>query len=557
MIDFALYRLAFAPALVALVVLAFSLEGVPEPIPTGLAPAVFESTGAVPVARQIAEATPARQPGSDGDERAAEIVKKSFEEIPGGTVSEQTYDSSYAGDDVSLRNVILTLPGTSTRTIALIAARDSPAGPGAASSAAATGVLVELAQALSATDHEKTVVLVSTDGGADGASGTRAFLDDYPHRDSIEAALVVSQPGATDREQPYLVTSSAGASSGSVQLGETAARDIEAAVKQRPDREGVFNQLSRLAFPDGLGEQAVLIDGGVDAVAVSSAGERPIPASRDTEDDVSPDSIAEFGRATLATVLALDASSAEPSHGPDSYVRIGSNLVPGGSLALLALTLLLPAGVAAVDALARASRNALGVTPSLLWAAAIAAPPLAALVFFYLLALVGLIPRPAFPFDPASFDLGFSEALVFVVLFALVAGGYVFLGLLRPSARTSPEARATATGLVLFSAALLAWFLNPFLALFVVLLAHCWIPVLRFRTGPAVTAAIVVVAALPVVAAALTAAGAIGAGIWDVALMIAGGQVGAFTCIALVLSGSGALGLILGSAGIPQTGDED
>jgi hypothetical protein len=301
----------------------------------------------------------------------------------------------------------------------------------------------------------------------------------------------------------------------------------------------------------------VLIDGGVDALTVSSAGERPIPASRDTDENVSPDSIAEFGRATLATVLALDANSAEPSHGPDSYVRIGSNLVPGGSLALLALMLLLPAGVAAVDALARASRNALGVAPSLLWAAAIAAPPLAALVALYLFALVGLIPRPAFPFDPASFDLGFSEVLVFVVLFGLVAGGYAFLGLLRPSARTSPEARATATGLVLFVAALLAWFVNPFLALFGILLAHCWIPVLRFRTGPAVTAAIVVVAALPVVAAALTAADAIGAGIWDVTLMIAGGQVGAFTCVALVLSGSGALGLILGSAGNPQNGNED
>jgi hypothetical protein len=555
MIDFGLYRLAFAPALVAVIVLAFSLEGVPEPIPSGLAPAVFENTGAVPVARQIAEKAPSREPGSDGDARAAELIKESFDEIPGGAVSEQTYDSTYNGDDVSLRNVILTLPGTSPRTIALVAARDSASGPGAASSAAASGVLVELAQALSATDHEKTIVLVSTDGGADGASGVRTFLDDYPHKDLIEAALVVSQPGATDREQPYLVTSSAGSSSAGVQLTETAARDIGAAAKERPSREGAFTQLSRLAFPDGLGEQAVLIDGGLDAVAVTSAGERPIPASRDTEADVSQDSIAEFGRATLATVLALDASSAEPSHGPDTYVRIGSNLVPGSSLALLALTLLLPAGVAAVDALARASRNALGVAPSLLWAAALAAPPLAALVALYLFALVGLIPRPSFPFDPATFDLGLTELLALIVLAAIAGGGYVFLGLLRPSKRTSPEARAAATGLVLFVAWVLAWIVNPFLALFGVLLAHCWVPVLRFRAGRAMTAAIVLVASLPVIAAALSSAGAIGAGIWDVTLMIAGGQVSAFECVALILSASAALGLILGSVGKPQIGD--
>jgi hypothetical protein len=553
MIDFNLYRVAFAPALVAVIVLAFSLEGVPEPIPSGLAPAVFESTGAVPIARQIAKDTPDRRPGSDGDEQAAEVVRKSFEDLSGGTVSEQTYDSSYAGDDVSLRNVLLTLPGTSPSTIAVVAARDSAIQPGAVSSAAATGVLIELARALSATDHTETIVLVSTDGGADGASGARTFLDDYADRDSIEATLVISQPGAADRSQPYLVTSSAGDSSAPIQLAETAARDIETAVGKGPDRQGAFTQLARLAFPDGLGEQAVLIDGGMDAVAISSAGENPLPASRDGEDDVSSDSISEFGRAALSTVLALDASSQQLDHGPDSYVRIGNNLVPGSSLALLALALLLPAGVAAIDALTRAARNGLSVVGSLIWVAAIAAPPLAALVFLYLLALVGLIPRPAFPFDPALFDLGRSETLAIAVLLGLAGAGYWFLGLLRPRRRTTPEARTASAGLVIFVAALLAWLVNPFLALFAVLLAHCWIPVARFATGPGAAAAIVAVATVPLVAAALTSAGAIGLGVWDIVVMIAGGQIGPFTCVALILGGAGTLGLILGSIRSPQT----
>ena len=72
--------------------------------------------------------------------------RERFEEIVSGTVAEQTVDASVDGEDVELRNVLLTLPGTTDRAIVVIAGRDSRGrAPGRASSAAATGVLLELA----------------------------------------------------------------------------------------------------------------------------------------------------------------------------------------------------------------------------------------------------------------------------------------------------------------------------------------------------------------------------------------------------------------------------
>ncbi len=90
--------------------------------------------------------------------------------------------TSFEGEDVELRNLILTLPGESARSVVVLAARDSASGPGAASSAAATATLLELVDKLRTSSHTKTLVFVSTDGGSDGAAGAREFAERYPER---------------------------------------------------------------------------------------------------------------------------------------------------------------------------------------------------------------------------------------------------------------------------------------------------------------------------------------------------------------------------------------
>ena len=75
------------------------------------------------------------------------------------------------------------------------------------------------------------------------------------------------------------------------------------------------------------------------------------PVSAIDEDRLGP-----LGRATLRTLTALDRGP-RPEHGPRSYLTVVNQVVAGWLLSLLAIALLFPALVAAVDAFARARRQ--------------------------------------------------------------------------------------------------------------------------------------------------------------------------------------------------------
>src|SRR3954451_5266885 len=108
MIDFRLYRLAFLPALVAVIAVMFSLEGAPDPFEPAGPPGTFDGGTASAAARLIATKMPDRQPGSAGASAAAALVSRRFDAVPAGAVSEQQYGADYDGHDVTLRNVVLT-----------------------------------------------------------------------------------------------------------------------------------------------------------------------------------------------------------------------------------------------------------------------------------------------------------------------------------------------------------------------------------------------------------------------------------------------------------------
>ena len=355
MINHRLYRAAFAPALATVVVLLFSLQGRPAPLPTVVAPAEFDQQAAARLDRQIVDSAPVRTPGSEGDAAIADLVAKRFGSVREGQVAEQQFDHSFDGEDVELRNLILTLPGESARSVVVLAARDSAIGPGAASSAAATATLLELVDKLRTSRHTKTLVFVSTDGGSDGAAGAREFAERYPDRDLIDGAVVLWQPGSATPREPSLLDASAGSQSPSAQLVRTAERALTEQAGREPQLQGLFGELARLALPSGLSEQAVLIDHGIDAIGLSSAGEAPLPPADDQPDDLSAGTLGDLGRAALLLVATLDAAAEPPEHGPATYLNLAGNLVPGWALGLLALTLLLP------PALTSAGRRRAGV----------------------------------------------------------------------------------------------------------------------------------------------------------------------------------------------------
>ncbi len=549
MIDFRVYRAGFLPALVAIIVLLFSLQVPPPALDPVVAPAEFDQEGAARIARQIVEQAPARTPGSAGDAQVAEMVEKRFRAIDDAQVAEQRFTGSFDGQDVSLRNLILTLPGTSSRSVVVLASRDSASGPGAASSAAATATLLELARELKNSSHTKTLILVSTDGGSEGALGAREFAAHFPQRDLIDGAIVLWQPGAANRRQPSLLETSDGPQSASSGLARTAERALIDQAATRPQDEGIFSELAQLALPSGLDEGAVLIPRGIDAIGLSSAGERPLPLADDQLEDLSASTLGDFGRTALLLTATLDAAPAPPEHGPGAYVTLSGSLVPGWALALLALTLLLPAALASVDGLARALRRQQRIGWALWWSASRGLPPLAGLLLLYLFGAIGIVVRPAFPFDPSRFGTGPGEIVVITVLCLVVLGAYYAIRAWRVPSGLRTDAAVPALGLTSAAAALLAWLVNPLLALLLVPAAHLWLLDAR-RRSPLPWPAMLGCGALslaPLAAAIGDLVGRLelGAGApWQLLLMVGDGQIGFGVVLAVSLLVGSVIGLV-------------
>lgn len=340
---------------------------------------------------------------------------------------------------------------------------------------------------------------------------------------------MISQPGAAAPRQPYVVASATSERSPPVQLQRTADLAVETQVGTPPRAPSAFAELARLAFPSGLGPQAPLIADGVDAVAISSAGEAPLEPSSDQVDDLSAQTLDGFGRAVQSSIGAADAA-AGLDRGPTAYVGVADNLVPGWSLALLALALILPAAVAAIDGCARAARRSQPIGAAITWAAARALPLLGGLAILYGLAVVGLIPRPDYPFDPRSEPVG-ARAIVALSLIAIAAAASALVGhRLRTGAAAATESAPVALGAIAAAGCLAIWLANPYLGLLVAPAAHVWLLAERGGVaGFAASAVAAIVAMLPGLLALGSVAGALELGAdapWTYALMIADGQIG-------------------------------
>ena len=205
MINLRLYRYALLAVPLVAVIAMFSLQGVPRDLSAGIPPDAFDPASAVPLAKELATAAPYPTPGSAADAKLGDQVKSHFTAIDGAAVSEQSFDGSFRGHDVQLRNLIATLPGDSNRQIALIAPRDVAEGSGATTSIASTAALIEIAESFSGAAHNKTLVFVSTDGSSIGALGAKRFLSDYSDSSLVDAAIVLSQPALANPTAPLVI----------------------------------------------------------------------------------------------------------------------------------------------------------------------------------------------------------------------------------------------------------------------------------------------------------------------------------------------------------------
>jgi hypothetical protein len=549
-----IYRAAFVPALLAVVLTMFSFQSRPGALEQGLpADVLFDGDQAAELATRIAAQEPDRRAGSAGDRATAQLVADTFATrgFAGGGGSRPVVQR-FTSDGKRLVNVVGRRAGSSRRQIVIVAARDAASVPDAPGSASDTAALMQIARVYQGRPSEKTLVLASVDGSHVGQAGARELIDVLPEPDLVDAVVVVSDLGARGGGPPVQAWSNDSTRAG-IALQRTVVESIRSELGGAAGGgSSTFGQLARLSFPIGIGAQGVLLDSGYDAVRISGSGELP-PGGSGPPEAIDPDRLGGLGRATLRTLTAVD-EGPRPEHGPKSYLQAVSQVLPGWVLSLLAGALLLPVLVASVDAFARARRRHLDVLRWFRWLGAWVAPFLAALAVAQVLALLGATPSPpAAPVPPD--DLPLDGPALGVLAGVAVAMVLAFLLARWLAARPDPELGETpdlgagvALGLTVAAGSILLWLVDPYAGLLAVPAAHLWMLLALTRPLPdrRVRAALIVVGILPALLVAIYFMFALSvdplSGLWYLLMLVTGQSVSILTsliaCVMLAALGA-------------------
>ncbi|HEY4096492.1 MAG TPA: hypothetical protein VGM33_13320, partial [Baekduia sp.] len=125
MLDPRIYRVAFVPVLLALLVAAFSLQDRPRAIGTTLNPEAFDGFRAQQTLDDLAKRYPDRRPGSDADTRlAGEVAAQLRKSVP-GTVEEHHFEGDTIDGERDLIDVVATRPGIPGPGLVVVAHRDA------------------------------------------------------------------------------------------------------------------------------------------------------------------------------------------------------------------------------------------------------------------------------------------------------------------------------------------------------------------------------------------------------------------------------------------------
>jgi hypothetical protein len=555
-LDPRLYRAALAPILFALILAAFSLEDLPRPLRSTLAPDAFQAQRAFRDLNEMVRAYPNRRPGDASDEALAQRVAKELRDagLPGGprpfTVRMARLKGETIDGERQLTNVIARRAGIAAPQIVVVAHRDA-ARRGSAAELSGTAALVELGRVLAAANVRRTVTLVSTSGGSGGAAGARAIADQLGGG-PVDAVLVLGDLASRRVHKPLVVSYSNAGGMAPVRLTRTVQDAVAAGAADDAGGPRAVTQWARLALPLTISEQGELGRSGLPAVLLSANGERTPAAGA----KVTQASMQRFGRAALRAVQALD-SGPDIGGGPTRTLITQRKVLPEWSVRLLVAALLLAPVLAAVDGFARLRRRHEPVARGLVWVLASALPFVLALAFAVVLGATGLlVATPPAPVPPGAIPVNgvalLSVALIFVLGWIVVRPVVVRLARV-PGAPQAPAA-AGALLLVLAAIAVVMWLVNPYAAALLVPALHAWLlivaPGVRLRRGASI--GLLVIGLLPLLALVLADARSLGMGpldtAWMAMLLVAGGHVGFGTWLlwSLVLAvaiGVGAIAL--------------
>ena len=529
MLDLRVYRAAFVPLLIAILVAAFSLESLPRAIGTSLAPDAFDGPAAFAKLGQLTAAFEERRPGGTDDDALAERVAQELAVLGSGTVARSRTTAQTIDGEQELETVSATRPGRPGPGLVVVAHRDA-AGPSAEAELSGTAALLELARVASTGSLERSITFVSTSGGSGGAAGARAVIEKLPT--PVDAVLVLGDVASRALTKPWVVGWSDGGGVAPLRLQRTVQAAVRAETGQNPGAARAGAQWTRLAFPMTLGEQGVFLEAGIPAVLLSASGERPPAAGA----AVSEQRLGVFGRSALRAIFALDTGPTIAA-GPEHRLVTLRKVLPGWAVLLLVGAALLPVWIATLDGFARARRRKQPVGVGLRWVLSAALPFLGVGLLAALLGLVGLIPaRPPGSVPAGAVPAGSTAVAVLGALALVFALGWIAL---RPLLHRGREAEipygnghAAAVLIVLSVVSFAIWVRNPWAAALLILPAHCWLlgvaPEVKLPRAAAVGLGLV--ALLPFLLALLSLARQLGYGpvdaVWSLVLMIAGGHIG-------------------------------
>lgn len=479
-------------AVPALLALLFSIS-TPGTLARPQIEPLFDEASAAILAGQLSSDFPSRVPGTPEAADAARWLEQML-----GASGIPTETQAWRADVpdlgvVDLVNVVGVVPGRSDETILVVAHRDNR-GPGERSgeNASGTAALLELARGFApqgdgaASVPRRTLVFVSTDGGAYGGAGASHFARTSPYAERALAAVVLDGIGGGGR--PLVALGSDRVASPSRALVSTVVARVADQAGAEPGLPSVLEQLVGLGLPFGIGEQAPLLAEGVAAVSLTTreAGEPPVPVG-DPGTPLSTARLGQLGRAAEAVVVSVDDSVGAGFRTPDT-VFFSGRVASGWAFRLTLVVLVVPFALGVVDLVARARRRGLAFRP--------AARALRARLLFWtfvvvvgwLGSLLGALPSGAAlalpPYSEAVEDAASAGA---VLLLALVALGWLVARrpLLAPPAldpgdRLAGYAVALAWLLAVAIAAAIA---KPYALVFVLpsLYAWLWLPLQRWR----------------------------------------------------------------------------
>jgi hypothetical protein len=493
-----LYRTFALLTPAALAVAAFALS-TPSTLPAPSLPPIYDGSSAFSLADELARRFPDRSPGSPGARRAAAWVSSHFSQL-GLVVTRNRFEAEVPGRGrLPFENLVAISPGRSPQAIVVLAHRDNiGAGPGANDNASGTATLIELARAHAAPRLAETtgrlvlplhtLVFLSSDGGAFGGLGAARFAEDPRFAGRVRAAIDLTALAGPGRPQVHVAGD--GPRSPPPELLRTAGARIREYSGRQPRHPSALEQLLDLAFPFSLYEQAPFVGEGIPAFTLSTAGERPPSPFTDVPERLNAAQLDGLGHSMQALIGSLDVSSSF-GEAPSSHLRLGSRIVPGWAVTLVAGTALIPFLVSVADLLARSRRRGVGlVAPARCYLRRLAFWLSAALLFAFL-GGIGLWQngesRPLSPESSAAQDWPAPELLLYVFLvfgaWLVARRRLVRRGLVVPK----EELGGYTVALVVLAGVGVATFLwNPFAVFLVLPSLHAWLWLPQLRGRPAI-----------------------------------------------------------------------